>query len=338
MGGLEAHTHALASELHRRGHQVCLFAAPGSDPGLMATELPVGEFVSSDAARADVGCSPDGWMQEHHAYLGLMLSLARGEHGEFDVVHNNSLHHLPVAMSELLDFPVLTTLHTPPVAWLESAICFAATRSRFIAVSQHVAAQWAHSVSTQVVLNGVDTTAWRPGPGGERAVRCGRLVSEKAPHEAIDAAHRAGIGIDLVGPIHDAKYFATQIRPRLGPAASYLGHLGVEELRTVVGGSRVAVVTPRWAEPFGLVAAEALACGTPVAAYDAGALSEIVDAQSGRLAPIGDLDGLAIAMGQAARLDRAAARRRACEHFDQRRMVDDYEQIYRGLSALGDVA
>ena len=115
MGGLEAHTHALAGVLMQRGHRVSLFAAPGSDPALGATSLDVAPYTMSDAARADVGAPPEAWMQEHHAYLDLMLGISRGRHGPFDVVHNNSLHHLPVAMSEVLDVPVVTTLHTPPM-------------------------------------------------------------------------------------------------------------------------------------------------------------------------------------------------------------------------------
>ena len=74
-GGLEAHTHSLASELIRRGHEVTLFAAPGSDPALGVTELGVEPFSSSPAARADVGARPEQWMREHHAYLKLMLDL-----------------------------------------------------------------------------------------------------------------------------------------------------------------------------------------------------------------------------------------------------------------------
>jgi len=129
-GGLEAHTHLLTRRLTARGHEVTLFAAPGSDPALGARELPVRAFASSAAARLDVGATPEEWLREHHAYLGLMLDLA-GRGTEFDVVQNSSLHHLPLAMTPLLAVPVVTTLHTPPVGWLESAIAFASPRARF---------------------------------------------------------------------------------------------------------------------------------------------------------------------------------------------------------------
>jgi glycosyltransferase involved in cell wall biosynthesis len=338
MGGLEAHTHALAHQLLRRGHRVSVFAAPGSDPALEVTTLPVAEFASSDQARRDVGSVPEVWMREHHAYLDLMMSLARGRHGRFDVVHNNSLHHLPVAMSAMLDVPVLTTLHTPPIAWLESAASLAEPRSRFVAVSRQVARAWRHVVDARTIHNGVDTSFWRPGPGGDGAIWTGRLVREKAPHEALDAARFAGMPISLAGPVHDRSYFEEEVVPRLGSSARFLGHLDAATLRDAVGRASVAVVTPRWDEPFGLVAAEALSCGTPVAAYANGALGEIVDERSGRLAPTGDTAALAEAMHEAASLDRGAARARACERFGLERMVDAYELIYAEIASLAGAA
>ena len=333
-GGLEAHTHTLAEALIRRGHRVSLFAAPGSDPALRATELPRATYEVSPLARADVGASPEAWMAEHHAYLGLMLGIANGRYGSFDVVHNNSLHHLPIAMSEALDVPVVTTLHTPPVPWLESAMPYAAASSRFVAVSARMARAWSSSVHADVVHNGVDTTVWRPGPGGGRAVWSGRVVPEKAPHEAIDAAARAGIAIDLVGPLHDSAYFQREIAPRLGTGARYLGHLDRSELQRVLGEASVAVVTPQWDEPFGLVAIEAMACGTPVAAYDRGALHEIVDEQTGVLAPAGDRDALAVAMRAALRQDRTRVRERVVHHFSLDRMITAYESIYQRSDGL----
>jgi glycosyltransferase involved in cell wall biosynthesis len=334
MGGLEAHTHALAGALMRRGHRVSLFAAPGSDPALGVTSLPRADFVSSPAARADVASTPQAWMQEHHAYLDLMLGMAQGRHGPFDVVHNNSLHHLPVAMSRVIDVPVVTTLHTPPVAWLESAVAFADPQSRFVAVSGSVARAWSHVVDSVTIHNGIDTRWWRPGPGGAGAIWSGRIVPEKAPHEAIDAAVRAATSLQLAGPIHDRTYFDREIQPRLGGRVRYLGHLNRADLRRAVGAASVAVVTPEWDEPFGLVAAVAMACGTPVAAYDRGGLHEIIDHESGVLVPPGDVEALGAALRDAASLDRRGVRRRACRHFSLDRMVDRYETTYLTMAGL----
>jgi glycosyltransferase involved in cell wall biosynthesis len=337
-GGLEAHTHALAGELIRRGHQVSLFAAAGSDPELGADELDVAPFTSSEAARADVASVPESWMQEHHAYLRLMLDLSRGGARRFDLVHNNSLHHLPVAMAEAVEIPVVTTLHTPPVAWLESAARLAPASTRFVAVSEQMAHAWRHVVRATTVYNGIDTEVWRPGPGGHGAVWCGRIVPEKAPHAAIDAARLAGMPLRLAGPVYDHAYFSQDVVPRLGHDVQWLGHLSQDALRSLVGLADVALVTPAWEEPYGLVAAEAMSCGTPVAGFARGAMRELVDEGTGRLVRPDDVTGLARAAHEAAALPRDVVRTTAVARWDLRRMVDEYEQLYRSLASRGAAA
>ena len=106
------------------------------------------------------------------------------------------------------------------------------------------------------------------------------------------------------------------------------------ELADLVGGASVALVTPAWDEPFGLVAAEAMACGTPVAALSRGGLADLVTAETGALADPGDVPGLASAVRAALTLDRRQVRRQAEERLSHRTMVDGYEGVYsRALEA-----
>jgi glycosyltransferase involved in cell wall biosynthesis len=277
-------------------------------------------------------------MTEHHAYLSLMLDLARTGSARFDIVHNNSLHHLPIAMSAMLDVPVLTTLHTPPTAWLESAICASAAPVECTAVSRFTAAAWRHVVDATVVHNGVDLDRWQTGPGGGSAVWTGRLVAEKAPHIAIEAARLAGIPLVLAGPAPDAAYFTREVEPRLGGDVSYVGHLDHQHLAELLARSAVAVVTPAWEEPFGLVAIEAMACGTPVAALPRGALPEIIDPGTGALAVGDDPTELARAISLALTCDRRAVREHVVRSFSSARMVNGYESLYAALVDMRSAA
>lgn len=332
-GGLEAHTHALALELQRRGHDVSLFARAGSDPALNLVELPCAIYTPDDASRKDVAAPPELWMAEHHAYLGLMLDLMNGGGRAFDLVHNNSLHHLPVAMSSAVSAPVITTLHTPPVPWLTSAIEFASPNCAFISVSEAMARAWSKIIRSTPVHNGIDLEQWRLGAGGGPAIWAGRIVPEKAPHHAIRAAREAGMTLRLAGEVLDHAYYATEVAPLLGEGVEYMGHLSHTDLIELAREASVAVVTPAWEEPFGLVVAEAMACGTPVAAVARGAMTELVDENSGVLAPPDDVAGLAIAMRRAAALPRAEVRASAERRFSHGVMVDHYEDIYRAAVA-----
>ena len=332
-GGLEAHTHALVSALTDRGHEITLFAAAGSDPALRVEFLDVPAFEMSPAARSDVGALPEQWMGEHHAYLSLMLDLAEHGHEKYDAVLNTSIHHLPIAMSRMLQVPLVTTLHTPPVGWIESAIRVRGERTRFIAVSAHTRDAWSQLVDSTAILNGVDIRRWQQGPGGGAPIWFGRIVPEKGTALAIRAAKRAGMPLDLAGPVYDRKYFQSEVEPHLGGAIRYLGHLDHVQLRRAVRHARAALVTPRWDEPYGLVAAEALAAGTPVAAFERGALPEILTPECGRLAPADDVEALAAALQEAAGLDRSAARHRAETFCSHERMVEEYESLLLSVAA-----
>ncbi len=342
-GGLESHVSQLAARLRAEGHRVTLFARSGSDGVEPGDELggTLAHWEPTDAARADVSMPPAAAMLEHHAYQQLMLRLIHGEaRRRFDLVHLHAVHHLPVALAPSVPVPVLATLHIPPTAWLESTL--AVTRGEgasFTAVSDHVARAWTVLPHRpDVVLNGVDTDVWRPGPGGDTLVWSGRLVPEKAPHLAIRAARRAGRSIVLAGPLLDRDYVAREVTPLLGDGVTYAGHLGQRELADLVGRSGAALVTPVWEEPFGLTVAEAMACGTPVVAFDRGGVSEVIGAGgSGVLVPADDVEAMAAAIPVALGLDRVAVRHDAVTRLSHDRMVREYVGHYRRLVGERDV-
>ena len=331
-GGLEAFVFEFAHALTDAGHHVTMFAAPGSVTDLPWEVLPMHTFKMSEASRMDPS-APDWVVHETHAYLSVMLELAGALGESFDVVHNHSLHYLPLAMAHTLLPPMLTTLHTPPLKWLEQAVALpGGVASEFVAVSAFTARQWQPiNGHVPVIRNGVNLRQWQPGPGGCDAVWTGRLVPEKGVTAAISAARLAGFALRIAGPIGDEEYFDEQVRPLLGGSITYEGHLCRDDVNALVGNSAVALVTPDWEEPYGLVVAEALASGTPVAAFARGGIPEIVDARCGRLARPGDVAALSRAIAEAATLSRTDVRSCAEEHCSQGVMVQRYLDSYAQL-------
>ncbi len=330
-GGLERHTHALAQALRRRGHDVVLFASEGTDATLDPVLVcpPTGEAGGIDPvadARIDAA--------EDEAYATMLDAV---ESGGFDVVHNNCLHPLPLRRAGDLGVPMVTVLHTPPFAPFVQGVRAAAGRQPFVAVSETLARDWAAILpAVGIIGNGVDLDGfpYRAEAAAEPyAMWSGRIVPEKGLHLAIDAARLAGIELRFAGPRSRSSYWCGEIEPRLGPGIRDLGHLGQAELVACLGGARVAVTSPRWEEPFGLVVVEALACGTPVAAFRRGALPDILNRATGRLAEPDSVPDLARAMREASGLGRAACRARAEIVYDAEVMIDRYESLYQTVQA-----
>lgn len=334
-GGLERHTHALATGLRARGHDVTIFASGDSDPRMHVEPVcaRANGLDLSAAAQQDPSMLSRRFMEEHHAYLTLMLRLAGRTN--LDVLQNSSLHHLPVAMADTVPMPMVTTLHTPPTPWIESAVAASPETSTgaFVAVSDHTAASWTHVPVSRVIANGIAVHEWpfSADADPDLAVWTGRIVPEKGTHLAIEAAHLAGMRIAVAGPA-DPRYLHAEVLPRMEPDDVLLGHLGHADLAAAVGTAAVQLVTPCWDEPFGLIVPEALACGTPVAAFDRGAMGEIIDPACGRLAPADDVEALAEAARDAAALERRDCRSHVEDHFAIGPMVEQYEQFYAELS------
>lgn len=340
-GGLASHVATLARGLARRGHAVTLFAAEGSDvgPGVPVQSLgPASGLAFSEAAKRDSSMLAGPFMQEHHAYLSLLTDLASAD--SFDIIHNHSFHYLPITMAPAIRAGHVTTFHAPPTPWQESAaLCLPPhERPEFLTVSGSNQRAWSASLSgVGVVPNGIDLSDWplSSTASGEHAVWTGRLVPEKGPHYAIDAARRAGFKVVLAGPASDPDYFEAEIRPRLGAHVEFAGHLTQRELGGLIGECGVALSTPRWEEPFGLTTVEALACGTPVAAFDRGAMRSLLCDRSGRIAAPDCVDSLAAAALEAVGLSREDARARAEQIASVDGMLDGIEAVYhRALGRL----
>lgn len=152
----------------------------------------------------------------------------------------------------------------------------------------------------------------------------------QGPHLAAQAARIAGVPLTLFGPIEDRDYWDADVVPLLGGSIRYGGHLDAAAVAFEIGRASAFVFTPCWDEPFGLVAIEAMACGLPVAAFDRGALREVIG-ETGCFAPPGDVSALARAITTAIQRPRAPQRDRVAKAFTRDRWLDRCEDLYRDV-------
>ena len=336
-GGLEAMVWDRVRVLRARGHRVLLCAVDGSQfQEDVPAEFRLPPAVWPDEADATDSTYPPGHLERALPALEEALDYIRRHAGTIDLVDNHSLHPQPLTWAGRLGVPVVTTLHTPPLPALVEAARAAENPGRFLAVSAYTAAEWReHGVDAQVMPNAIDGRRWRLGPGGRDLIWFGRIVPEKGVHLALQAARMTGRTLRIAGRVGDVPYFQRHIRPFLGDGAEYLGALRQPDLARLVGESACALGTPLWAEPFGLVVAEATATGTPVAAFDTGGIGEVAGTASAvRLVPMGDVEALATAAEQLAsdrgsdRPRRRRARASTIARFSLDRRVAELETVF----------
>ena len=347
-GGSQAFVSDLARGLAGRGHDVHVYAASGSQiPGVEVIDTGVdpeslagtlyrasGSFASSEPSESS-GDSAAAWAAFVTAYEGVQA-------GRYEVIHNHAFDAPAVRLAAGLRAPVVHTMHLPP-DWAVSAALREVTagdRPPAVAtVSEFQAVAWRRVVPVAAVLPPyppVRAIAWSgtAGPGARFALFAGRLSPEKGAAEAIDMARAAGVPIEVYGDVYDAGYSREQIDPRRGwPGVNV--HQGVPRaaLWEIMARAAVVLCPSRWDEPFGLAAAEAQACGTPVVAFRRGGLSEvIVDGVTGFLVPADDVAAAASAVSRVSGLSRAACRKHAKGRLDLDVSLDAHERLYRRVA------
>jgi UDP-glucose:tetrahydrobiopterin glucosyltransferase len=338
-GGSQAFVSDLARGLADRGHDVHVYAASGSEiPGVDVIDTGIDpESLAATLFRASGTAAPD--LAPTEAAFASVYAKVRGT--RYDVIHNHAFDAPAVTLAAGAGAPVVHTLHLPPDRAVAAALRHAQEGDEppaVAAVSAFQARAWRRVVRVDAVLAPLVPTASIPWSrsAGAGAVFGGRLSPEKGAAEAIDIACAAGVPIDVYGDVYDAGYARDQIGPRQARPGVTV-HPGVPRASLWAAMARAAVVLypVRWDEPFGMAAAEAQACGTPVVAFRRGALGEVIaDGLTGFLVPPGDTRAAAGAVARTAEILRPACRGHAEAHLDLEQSLDGHEQLYRRVAGL----
>jgi glycosyltransferase involved in cell wall biosynthesis len=172
------------------------------------------------------------------------------------------------------------------------------------------------------------------GEGGYLAF-LGRICADKGPLEAIEIARRAGMTLKMAAKVDpaDRQYFDERVKPVLdsSPHVEFIGEISDGQKQDFLGRARALLFPIRWPEPFGLVMIEAMACGTPVIAFNCGAVPEVMeDGLTGFV--VDDIQGAVAAVGKLDRLFRPSIRSRFQERFSADAMARGYVKIYQELA------
>jgi glycosyltransferase involved in cell wall biosynthesis len=342
-GGSQAFVADLARGLTGRGHDVHVYAAAGSEiPGVEVIDTgidprPLGgtlyrPFGPPAGEPAQAGPAAAAESAFTTAYMAIQVI-------GYDVVHNHAFDAPAIRLATALQAPVVHTLHLPPDQAVSAALRHVARRSRppaVAAVSEFQASAWRRVVSVDAVLPPYPPTRAIPwsAAAGQGALFAGRLSPEKGAAEAIDIARAAGIPIDVYGDVYDAGYSREQVDPRRGwPGVAVHRAVPRPSLWEDMARAAVVLYPARWDEPFGLAAAEAQACGTPVVAFRRGGLGEvIVDGVTGFLVPPDDVRAAVEAVSKVGGISRAACREHAEDQLDLELSLDAHERLYRRVA------
>jgi glycosyltransferase involved in cell wall biosynthesis len=340
-GGSQAFVSDLALGLTGRGHEVHVYAASGSEiPGVEVIDTGVDpRLLAGTLYRAGPAAGEPAGAASAAAEAAFTTAYTAIGTIRYDVIHNHAFDAPAVRLATALQAPVVHTLHLPPDQAVAAAVRHVTRGSRppaVAVVSAFQAKAWRRIVPVDAILPPYPRTSVIPwsGTAGPGALFAGRLSPEKGAAEAIDIARAAAVPIDVYGDVYDAEYNREQIDPRRAwPDVTV--HRGIPRISLWEAMTRAAVVLypARWDEPFGMAAAEAQACGTPVVAFRRGGLGEvIVNGVTGFLVPPDDIQAAAEAVSRVAGISRPACREHAERQLDLELSLGAHERLYQRVA------
>lgn len=311
-----------AEEFVKQGHKVTLFATSDSETSAV---LPKNLLKSTDLK--NIHPKSRSYKKLFEKYFKNIV--AQGEN--FDIIHNHNNDFIPY--SRMTATPTITTMHGPRVSNKKNLIYH---NEKMVAISENQKENNSSLNFAGVVHNGIKTEDFEFNENaGDYFAWLGRITPIKGAMKAIKAAKNAKVKLILAGNLdkneksYTKKVFAEiKSNPEL---LKYIGEVGKKDKMELLRNARATLMPIRWEEPFGLVAVESLACGTPVIAFNRGGLPEIINKKTGFL--VKNTSQMAKAMAQTDKISRKNCRERAEKNFTVEKMAKGYEKIfYKELS------
>ena len=315
-GPWELVTSLLTEALVDRGVDVTLFATLDS---ITRGKL---DGVAPQGYSEDQSLNAKVWEALHIAHL-----FERA--GDFDLIHNQA-DFMPLIFSEMIDTPMVTTIHGFSSPKILPVFQRYNGRSTYVAISN--ADRDPSLTYAETIHHGIRIEEFPfDAIGSDDLLFFGRIHADKGAGEAIRAAGASGRKLIMAGIIQDPEYHAREVAPYLdGEQVDYRGVLGGMDRTRALGSARAMLHLIGFEEPFGLSVIEAMACGTPVIAYRKGSMPELIeDGVTGFL--VDSFDQAIAAIERIGEIDRAACRKHVERHFTVDRMADRYVELYQKL-------
>ena len=335
-GGSQVLLADLAVGLTERAHDVDVYAATGSAiAGAHVVDTGIDSSTLSDALiRQDRPRRSLALLDEAYEHVFRLV-----ERGGYDVVHSHGFDPPALRRARSGRAPIIHTVHLPPEPEAAAALRESQGSSEpgiVVGVSDAQARAWSPLVRfDRVIRNGVPVgrIPWSEEPG-RGLVFAGRLSPEKGAAAAIEIALKANARIDLYGTAYDEAYAqALRQRHEGDPRVTFHEALPRADLWHRLASARAVLCPSDWDEPFGLVAAEAQAAGTPVVAFARGGLREVIDdAITGFLVEPGNIEQAVGAVGSVGALDRRRIRQHAVDDLNFDACLAGYEALYASVA------